>query len=357
METYRRERSWAWNLTHGPRWDGPVPRVPDTPRKEILGLSLRSRVGIAAGLLLGSRWVELYARLGFDFLTYKTVRSAARPCHPLPNWVFVAPDAPDGGGGVGAERDPVFRPCRRPRDPRRATSAVCFGMPSVPAEVWRRDVQDAVGSLGPGQALVVSVVGTPRDGGGTESLAEDFARCARDAAAAGAQAVEANFSCPNVLSAEGSIYQDPALAGRLATALRDALPSTPLLIKCGAFRDPGGLESFLSAVAPSADAVVLVNGIQRRVLRADGRPVFGRIERVGILGRAIHGPAVEAVRRAVAHVAGRGLELEVIGVGGAMDEHDPGDFLAAGASGVVLGSVPMLDPGLAARLKAAHPDW
>ena len=86
---YDIQRSWEENCLHGPRLDASPPLVPATPMKQFLGLPVRSRLGIAAGLLLNSRWIGPYARLGFDLLTYKTVRSAARPCHPLPNWVFV----------------------------------------------------------------------------------------------------------------------------------------------------------------------------------------------------------------------------------------------------------------------------
>src|SRR5258706_12511947 len=52
-----------------------------TPLKEFLGLKVRSRLGIAAGILLNSKWVAAYAGLGFDVLTYKTVRSSHRPCY------------------------------------------------------------------------------------------------------------------------------------------------------------------------------------------------------------------------------------------------------------------------------------
>lgn len=71
------------NCATGPRFCSPPPTVPETPLKPFLGRSVRSRIGIAAGLLLNSRRVLPYAERGFDLLTYKTVRSAARPCYPL----------------------------------------------------------------------------------------------------------------------------------------------------------------------------------------------------------------------------------------------------------------------------------
>ena len=353
IETYRRDRSYRWNYEHGPSFRGPFPRNIAGSPKEFLGAKVSSRLGVAAGILLNSRWVECYSRLGFDILTYKTVRSAARPCYPLPNWVFVESD-----GALEAGSDEILRKAgRRARDPADVTSAVCFGMPSQSPEIWRKDVRRARKKLRRGQVLVVSVVGTPAEGGGEESLAEDFCRCARWADEAGADLVEANFSCPNVCTAEGSVYQDPGASGRLAAALRDSLPSTPLLIKSGHFNDRKKLSRFYQAVDGSADAVVLVNGVSRRVLDSAGRPVFGDFERVGILGKAIHPEAVSNVRAAVECCSRKSLEVKTIAVGGVTAAEDPGPFFDAGAAGVVLGGVPMLDPLLASRMKKSHPEW
>jgi len=355
METYRRDRSYAWNYRHGPSFRGPFPRLPRAEAKDFFGHRVASRIGVAAGLLLNSRWIECYSRLGFDVLTYKTVRSAHRPCYPLPNWVWV--ETADGRP-LDVSRDQVLRVLRRrPRRVVDVTSAVCFGMPSQEPRVWRRDVARARRSLRRDQVLVVSVVGTPRDGGGEESLLEDFALCARWAAQAGAHIVEANFSCPNVCTPEGGVFQDAALSGRLAATLREALSSTPLFIKCGHFRASRELHAFYRAVAPSADAVVLVNGVARRVLRDDGRPAFGAFERAGILGREILPAALENVRQAVRFARAEALEVGTIGVGGVLDEDAPEGYFAAGAAGVVLGGAPMLDPHLARKMKERHPEW
>ena len=153
------------------------------------------------------------------------------------------------------------------------------------------------------------------------------------------------------------IYQDPGASSRLALALREALPSTPLFIKSGHFNDRRKLNRFYQSVAGSADAVVLVNGVSRRVLGEDDRPVFGAFERVGILGSAIQPAAVSNVSAAVEYCAGKSLEVKTIAVGGVTGIEDPGPFFEAGASGVVMGGVPMLDPLLADRMKRKHPDW
>ncbi|MBI3515244.1 MAG: hypothetical protein HY060_14470, partial [Proteobacteria bacterium] len=82
---YRIDRSFEWNAAHGPAFDGPWPALPVPPMTEFLGLPARSRFGLAASLILNARWCALYSRLGFDLLTYKTVRLRARAAHAAPN--------------------------------------------------------------------------------------------------------------------------------------------------------------------------------------------------------------------------------------------------------------------------------
>jgi dihydroorotate dehydrogenase (NAD+) catalytic subunit len=355
MGTYRIDRTYAWNYEHGPDWQGPFPRVPRTQAKEVLGLSVNSRIGVSAGLLLNSRWIECYSRLGFDLLTYKTVRTRARRSYPLPNWVFL-----DGPRDLDPARDEVLRV--RSRAPRAVpaagvSSAVCFGMPSMEPEIWRADIERARKGLRRGQVLIVSVVGSPSDAGSADELIEDFARCARWAAEAGAGIVEANYSCPNVCTREGTVYQDEVLTRRLSAALRAALPSTPLAVKIGHVPPGESLDRLFRALDGNADAIVLVNGMTRRVVDAAGAPVFGAHERVGVLGRAIHAPALELVRAAVVRARQEKRQPSIFAVGGAGGVAEAADFFDAGASAVLLGSSPMLDPLLAVTMKRAHPEW
>ena len=74
VQTYDIHQTYQYNYDRGPVFaTSPVP-VPPGPMKEFLGLEVRSRLGISAGLLLNSKWVLGYAQRGFDILTYKTVR-------------------------------------------------------------------------------------------------------------------------------------------------------------------------------------------------------------------------------------------------------------------------------------------
>ena len=75
---YRVDRSYSWNYGHAPKLPR-VRRLPSAPGGKLFGHMLNSQLGIASGPLLNSKWVEVYARVGYDVLTYATVRSSEVP--------------------------------------------------------------------------------------------------------------------------------------------------------------------------------------------------------------------------------------------------------------------------------------
>ncbi len=347
---YDIHQTWGENCARGPQFSEPCPAVPETPMKSFLGLPVRSRIGIAAGLLPNSRWILPYAQRGFDILTYKTVRSAAHPSYPLPNWVFVEESFPPGG--------PVFVTTTPPKDPGQISSAVCFGMPSFSPEYWREDIQRTRAGLRHGQLLVVSVVATSGETSSLAEIGDDFARCAAWAAEAGAHVVEANLSCPNVASAEGTLYQDASASRTVVGHIREALGDIPLLLKIGTFATTDALRTFLCTMDGLANGVTLVNCIRRPIMHRDGRPAFGpQFSTAGVLGRAIHEPSVSIVRAVRKCIEADNLGLSIAAVGGASTVRDFADFFAAGADAVLCGSSPMYQPNLAIDAKHAHPEW
>ena len=350
IQTYDIHKSYAFNYERGPVFDGPPLQAPDGPMKSFLGRPVRSQLGIAAGLLLNGKWVAAYAQRGFDILTYKTVRSQYRPCYDPPNWVFIEEgEDPEG---------PVYATDHPPSQLSEVSSAVCFGMPSMAPEIWRADVENAKRSLGSGQLLIVSVVASPEPGDDADLVANDFRQCAEWAIEAGADAVEANFSCPNVCSPEGNIYTDAKLSRRVAEAIRRGIGNAPLLIKAGYLPLEESLHALLRELSGVANGITLVNGVTRPALRRNGQPVFGEQYRsAGIVGRAIHLPSVEQVRRARRIIDEDRLPLELVAVGGAGGVGEISDFFEVGATAVLMGSSPMYQPHLAIQARLAYPDW
>ncbi len=349
INTYDVERTYDWNYQNGPVYNGPFPEVPKTPGKNFLGLTVNSRLGIPAGLLLNSNWIDAYGRLGFDILTYKTVRSQYRECQELPNWVYIEgddqidPSKLDEKQKLGASR---------PADGTKVTSSVSFGMPSKSPDEWMPDVARARDVLRPGQVLIVSVVASPEPESDVSEMIADFGNLAAMAREAGAQIVEANLSCPNVCTAEGDIFLDAELSGKIAAAMHKGAEGIPVLLKLGHFADNIRLAEVLQAVDGNAAGVVMVNGISRQVVTGDGKAAFGQgREMSGILGRGIHAFSLDNVKTAMDVVSNDNLSLEIVAVGGVKPYFD------AGAAAVMMGSAPMFDPTLAISFKQKYPDW
>ena len=330
--SYNWHQTYDWNYEHVPEPQAHIePVVPG--QWNFCGLPVGSPLGIAAGPLLNGRWILYYAALGFDVLTYKTVRSRHRACYPLPNLQPIAAPSVHGGEDVVGVSTAM-----------RGSWAVSFGMPSKSPDVWRADVEETRRALPKGKILSVSVVATPENDWTLDEVAEDFARGAEWAVESGADCVEANFSCPNVASADGQLYQQPGAASRVAARLSQAIGDKPLLIKIGHVTDENLAAALVESVAPHASALVLVNCISAKV--GDGKTLLFDGQRRGIAGEAIREAAVEQVRLFARVIARHAPALRIVGVGGIATASHVRAHLDAGAHAVQLATSAMLNPGV-----------
>ncbi len=341
ISSYDIARTYDWNYENAPT-ETPEIEPRDVPGAwDFCGLPVRSPLGIPAGPLLNSRWILYYAALGFDVLTYKTVRSSFRACYQPPNLLPVrAGTLTREGGEVSAQ--PAARPI--------ASWAISFGMPSKDPVVWREDVARARRGLGRGQVLVVSVVASPAPGWSLEEIAADFARCARWAADSGADVIEANLSCPNVCTEEANLYTSPEASRLIATSIRDEVPALPLVLKIGLFPSPEMAEAFVAAVDGYAAALSSTNSITAVVRSPAGELMFAGARR-GIGGECITARCREEIRMLAGIVAARGSKLRLVGVGGVSSAGDVRERLAAGAHHVQLATAAMLDPRVGIRIR------
>lgn len=237
-------------------------RLPPGPGASLLGHQLNSPTGISAGPLLNSKWIEGYARLGFDILTYATVRSRPQPAHALPNIRPVE------------NRDQLAVTGRRLSQNGDATLAVSLGLPSVEPEIWRKDMRRAKEKIGPGQMLIASVVGTPDIAAGVDAFVADYAQCAVWAAEAGADAIEVQLAVPNPFGDPGQmVYEHVVLAAQILYRVRTSV-SVPVLAKLGVFRTPRMLHDIATKLASWVHGFVLVHAIPRRVVDEDGNAAF-----------------------------------------------------------------------------------
>jgi len=230
--------------------------------------------------------------------------------------------------------------------------AVSFGMPSLPNDEWQADIRETVDQLQTGQILVVSVVGTQSESGSSplEQLADDYASCAQLACDAGAHGIEANFSCPNVSTDDGQLYQHAEAARIVAKRLRSAIGTTPLVLKIGFTSGRQQIDSLLNAVSPYVQGLAMTNAISARVRQADGTLLFDGAPR-GICGSAIRHASQQQVRQFSERIRELSLPIQLVGVGGIFTLDDVNEYLNSGASSVALATAPMVRPTVAIDIR------
>lgn len=317
-------------------------RLPAGPGGHLLGYRLNSAIGISAGPLLNARWVEGYARLGFDILTYATVRSIFWPAYSLPNIRHVE------------NRDQAAVTPRRASPAASPTIAVSLGAPSMEPDVWRKDVRRAKEKVGPGQVLVVSVVGTPRPGADAEALIADYALTARWAQEAGADVIEVHLACPDPFAEQVQmIYENLPLAAQVLYRVRTTV-SVPVLAKLGAFRNPRVLHETASTLASWAHGFVLVHGIQRRVVDEEGNLAFEGRDRADVVGADTFPVCSRQVLEILSWRKAGAWDRAVLAVGGITTVERADTMLREGANAVLVATAAIFDPLLASRFRAAR---
>lgn len=349
MKRYDTSRSWRENLDAVATMEhGTISPLPIPGSWSLCGLRLASPIGIPAGPLLNANWLLYYAQLGFDWLVYKTVRTSEHASYPLPNLVPVATNPLHRAGRTL----PVAKEMRD-------SWAVSFGMPSQEPTLWRADVTKAKNQLSGEKVLVVSVVATQDESireseASLEQISDDFAMAARWAVESGADAVEANFSCPNVATSDGQLYQQPTSAGIVAERIRESIGTTPLILKIGHVTEPDRARHLIRSVGAHVNGLAMTNSIAARVRKPNGELLFAGQPR-GICGGAIRSESISQVRMFDHLLRELSIRLDLIGVGGISEASHVESYLQAGASAVGIATAAMLKPGIALEIRRQLP--
>lgn len=324
---YDISKSYHDNAERGPQLAGPMPDRRWPPRSQwndFLGFKVASPLGVSAGPLLNAKWVCFASQLGFDILTYNTIRCRAVPCQPPPNMIFV-----DVKGDVAVLT-------AKPTSIDDLTVGYSFGYNSKDREYLQMDIESARESIRDGQLLIVSVYGS---GQSLYDLAADYVRAASIARDAGAQAIEADFT---------SISLEAAPA--VAKAIIQAIGACPLLVKAGAFESqPAQREFMVSLAHAGVRGFSGINSLSMKATRPDGFPVLPGRPIVDVRGSAIRSEALKFVRQARTIIESEKLDTVLIGCGGVVNHNHFDEFLAAGANVVMSATGMLWDPYIAMR--------
>lgn len=352
LPAYDISKTFRENFKRGPFVKVSIPQreVGGSPYK-LLDFEINYPLGIPAGLLLNSRWVNSFAKWGFDILTYKTVRSKHKESYPFPNCIYIDIDHQLSSSEI--ERPLVQKEQAVYSD--KITITNSLGVPSEEPSQWQADVQKAKGYLSKGQILIVSVVGTFEDNGSFKKFNEDFARCAKLAEEAGADVIELNFSCPNSPASEGEIFTDAKLSAEISKAVKRSIRK-PVFIKIGYFLKPDAMSKVIEANAPFVDGIVSINTLKASVVKRDGiTPALGiGREKSGVCGWAIKSCGLAQAEALVSLREKEKYDFRIIGVGGVMTLADIEDYLNTGVDAVQSCTGAMFYPDLAYRVYKKH---
>ncbi|TAL14502.1 diguanylate cyclase [Patescibacteria group bacterium] len=323
------------------------------PKFHFLGFPIQSPFGIAAGSLPTSRHTNAAFKLGYDVVVYKTQRSGEFPSNAFPNVLPI-----DVKGDITLERlkKPFVVRSNFPKNLRELSITNSFGVPSYGPSVWQDDLTHAIAGVGAGQLLIMSVVGTIREGMTPSEYYEDFALAAREAKESGAQVIEVNLSCPNVAS-EGVICYSIDAVYEICKLTKEAIGDTPLVIKVGYYapEQQDLLERIVEKVSPYIGAISSINTLAGEIVKEDGTqalPGKGRL-RSGICGAGITWAGLDMVRRLDTLRREKGYTYEIIGVGGVMSPIEFHEYRKAGANLVQSVTGAMWNQYLAQDVKAS----
>lgn len=180
--------------------------------------------------------------------------------------------------------------------------------------------------------IIVSIAG---------ETVEEYATLARKIrSVSGISAVEVNISCPNVDN-RGMVFAcDPEASRRVIDGVRRTLGGElPIIAKLSP--DVTDIVTIAKGVVDAgADALALINTVLGMVINLDTmRPHLG-----GKTG-GLSGPAIKPIAiRAVYQVHEAMPKVAILGMGGISNGRDALEMIAAGASGVSIGTASFGDP-------------
>ena len=306
----------------------------ESTRVTLFGKTITSPVGVASGPAPNYKWLALFSQLGYSILTYKTMRDRRWIGHGMPNLLHVSGDF--GHGFVSSMG---------------VTGSITnsLGMPTPDPSVWRAEAR-RVAETSRDRFFILSVSATVGRETSEEDMLSQFSSLALEGKNLGADAVELNLSCPNVLPGEGGeTYTDAKLSGRVVDAVRKKVGGDfPVFVKTGYLRD---YREFVEQTWDNRVAYVAMNSVAAVVRDREGVPQFAdRGGKAGICGSAIR----ELARGAVANLAEQrtgGRDYKIVGLGGVLGPEDAVSLMKSGADIVESATGALLNPFLALEVR------
>lgn len=346
---YDPNKSYEDNYDQGPFGDftnGEVFTQEGEPQYEFLGQKIYLPFGIPAGPLVNSKFCKAAFEKGFDICVYKTVRAASFPCHPYPNILSVKID---GDLTLVSAQDRLIADTNY-SEPLSITNS--FGVPSKDPSVWQEDVKKALSFVGKGQVLVLSFMGTVREGQTEEEFVKDFALAAKQSVETRVKVLEVNLSCPNIGN-EGLVCYNLEVTEKVCRAIRAEIGSLPLILKVGFYKNDEDVKKLVEIAGKYAQGIAAINTIAAEIVDKDGNQALPGKNRLksGVCGAAIKWAGLDMAKRLKLQTVNCKLKTAIVGVGGVTKPEDYFEYKEAGADVVMSATGAMWNPFLAQEIK------
>src|SRR3989344_9661049 len=326
--------------------DGKVFKQVGKPKHNFLGHKVFLPFGIPAGPLLNSNFCKAAFEKGFDIIVYKTVRSGLFPCHPFPNVLAVKVK-----GDLTMEKaSQKLVADNNYTEPISITNS--FGVPSKDPSFWQEDVRKAISCAGKGQVLVLSFMGTVREGQTADEFVADYVLAAKQSVKTGAKILETNLSCPNIGN-EGLVCYNLEMTEKVCKAIRKQIGDIPLILKVGYYKSDEDIKKLAEITEKYAQAISSINTISAEVVDKNGNQALPGKNRLrsGVCGHAIKWAGLNMVKKLKKLREEFNYSFAIIGVGGVMNADDFFEYRKAGANFVMSATGAMWNPYLARDIK------
>jgi len=260
---------------------------------EIAGLKLRNPTMLAAGILgLSGASLREIIEKGAGAVVTKSVGLKPRQGYPNPAVVQVS------CGLLNA-----------------------MGLPNAGVQDFMEEIRE-VKQFRVDVPIIVSIYGFST---------EEFAKVARVAEKAGADALELNVSCPHVKETGSEIGQSPSLVAEVVEKVK-AVVKKPVILKLTP--NVADIAHVAKAgVEAGADAITAINTVRAMKIDVEtAQPVLAN--KIG----GLSGPAIKPVAVRCVYELYETVDVPIIGCGGVTTWQDAVEFMLAGASAVQIGT-------------------
>lgn len=196
-----------------------------------------------------------------------------------------------------------------------------LGLPNPGVDIFVEEIKEYKESR-VDAPLIVSIYGFS---------AAEFAKVARIAAEAGADALELNLSCPHVKKTGSEIGQSPDLVAEVVESVKDSVDK-PILLKL----TPNVADIACVAragVEAGADAITAINTVRAMTINIETAcPVLAN--KIG----GLSGPSIKPIAVRCVYEIFEVVDVPIIGCGGIASWEDAVEFMLAGASAVQIGT-------------------